>query len=471
MVTDQAIRGKRRLPALPRELWMSVRSAVAAVPPRVVVMAVLPALIVGSGFAYLGQRAVRDARLLSAQQAAQRRVERANLALSKKLASLEDELGAATRKREAAERQLEALSGQSGLLRGLLLTAQTKLNTLDRAQNTLSDEANAIERQLSQSQHTASSKQSRIVGLQQALGSAQRKLHEARAERATLSARLAQLQGEEAKAKKREAAYRASLDRWERELRKAITERDQLRARLAQKLSEHGVHRLRQRFASARPESGRSETASERARWGDGVLARFKRVLASTGVDVRGLFAKFGANSAEGGPFVPPPKGGMLPDQLTAKQLAVLGRVAKALPLSAPLHHYRLTSPFGLRRSPFNGREEFHTGDDLAAPYMTPVYSPAPGTVIYAGWKRGGYGKLVEINDGNGVTTWFAHLHRYTVLVGEHVAAHTQIGYIGTTGESTGPHLHYEIRVNGHPQNPMKFMRLGRLLRTTVARR
>jgi murein DD-endopeptidase MepM/ murein hydrolase activator NlpD len=466
MVSDQAIWGKRIFPAFSLSLWTKMRSALFAQPSRVVAAGLLLALIGGAGLAYLGQRAVHDARLLANEEAAERGVERANLALSKKLAVLEDKLGEATRMREAAERRLAALAGQSGLLRGLLLTAQTKLDTLDRAQSALSDEAGTIERQLAQSQRAASSKQSRIASLRRALGNAQKALHQAQAERATLSARFARLEAEQAKEKGHEAEYRASLQRWARELQQAITERDRLKTRLGQlgqKLSQGGVRRPQQKVASA-PAAGALRIARARADSGGSAVAQFKQVLASTGLDVRRLFAKFGANSAEGGPFVPPPRGGKLPGQLDAKQLAVLRRVAKALPLSLPLNHFRLTSPFGLRRGPFRGRKEFHTGDDLAAPYMSPVYSPAAGTVVYAGWMPGGYGKVVEINDGNGVSTLFAHLHRYTVLVGEHVAAHTQIGYIGTTGRATGPHLHYEIRVNGHPQDPMKFVTLGRLL-------
>ena len=195
--------------------------------------------------------------------------------------------------------------------------------------------------------------------------------------------------------------------------------------------------------------------------FGRHALDEVERVLASTGL--RRLLAKLDGNGAEGGPFVPPPKDGEQPDAISPQQLLALRELAKILPTSLPLADYRLTSLFGIRRDPFNRRAAFHTGMDLAAPYMTPVYATAPGTVAYAG-RRGEYGNVVEIDLGDGITTRYAHLHRYTVLVGQRVAAQTQIGFVGSTGRSTGPHLHYEVLVNGKPQDPEKFISLAGLI-------
>ncbi len=192
-------------------------------------------------------------------------------------------------------------------------------------------------------------------------------------------------------------------------------------------------------------------------------LDEVERVLASTGL--RRLLKKLGGSEAEGGPFVPPPKGGELPDAISPQQLLALRDLAKILPTSLPLPDYRLTSLFGIRRDPFNRRAAFHTGIDLAAPYMTPVYATAPGTVAYVGW-RGGYGKVVEIDLGVGITTRYAHLHRYTVLAGQRIAAQAQIGFVGSTGRSTGPHLHYAVLVNGKPQDPEKFISLAGVIAT-----
>src|SRR5260221_1485900 len=190
-------------------------------------------------------------------------------------------------------------------------------------------------------------------------------------------------------------------------------------------------------------------------------LDEVERVLGSTGLSR--LLAKLDGNGAEGGPFVAASKAGEEPDAISPQQLLALRELAKILPTSLPLADYRLTSLFGIRRDPFNRRAAFHTGMDLAAPYMTPVYATAPGTVAYAG-RRGEYGNVVEIDLGDGITTRYAHQHRYTVLVGQRVAAQTQIGFVGSTGRSTGPHLHYEVLVNGKPQDPAKFISLAGLI-------
>jgi murein DD-endopeptidase MepM/ murein hydrolase activator NlpD len=194
-----------------------------------------------------------------------------------------------------------------------------------------------------------------------------------------------------------------------------------------------------------------------------GGLAQFERVLASAGVDVRHLFAQYGVRTGEGGPFIPAPNGKYTDTTLSADKLAALSRLVNVLPVSAPLTSYKIGSPFGVREDPLNGHSGFHTGIDLLAPYMSPVYATAPGVVTYSGY-RDDYGKVVEIDHGNGISTRYAHLHRQTVSVGQRVAAHTQIGFLGSTGRATGPHVHYEVLVNGEPQDPAKFLALAHLV-------
>lgn len=126
------------------------------------------------------------------------------------------------------------------------------------------------------------------------------------------------------------------------------------------------------------------------------------------------------------------------------------GLTAFALPLRGPL-----TSWFGLRAHPLFGRRHFHTGVDIAAPSGTPVRAADEGTVLYAGW-YGGYGKLVVLDHGQGVSTLYAHLSKILVTVGQRVAQHQLIGRVGSTGYSTGPHLHFEVRRNGRPVDPLR---------------
>jgi murein DD-endopeptidase MepM/ murein hydrolase activator NlpD len=191
-------------------------------------------------------------------------------------------------------------------------------------------------------------------------------------------------------------------------------------------------------------------------------VSELEHVLASAGVDVGRLFSQFGVSRGEGGPFVPPRKGDAEPEASHDK-LAALHGLIKSLPLATPLEEYQLESGFGARHDPINHRSSFHTGLDFSAPYMTPVYATAPGVVSFAGY-YGEYGKIVDIDHGNGIETRYAHLHRYTVSVGQKVGLHAQIGYLGTTGRSTGPHVHYEVLVNGEPQDPEKFLGLAHLI-------
>jgi len=197
----------------------------------------------------------------------------------------------------------------------------------------------------------------------------------------------------------------------------------------------------------AHREGGAPEISTEATRRAEGIaevarrgIGEFERVLASAGINVARLVSRFGVNHAEGGPFMPPTRADQPVGSIVADMIARIRGLAKTLPLSTPLEHYQLGSRFGPRRDPFNGRPAFHTGLDFDAAYMSPVYATAPGIVTYAGY-RGAYGKVVEIDHGNGITTLYGHMHRYTVSVGQRVEAHTQIGLLGSTGRASGPHV------------------------------
>jgi murein DD-endopeptidase MepM/ murein hydrolase activator NlpD len=190
--------------------------------------------------------------------------------------------------------------------------------------------------------------------------------------------------------------------------------------------------------------------------------SRLEQILASTGVDIDKMLRHVNSSSEPdvGGPFIA--LDSMRTTAAERRRVAALLKIAKLLPLRSPLAiRYEIGSPFGPRLDPFNHRAAFHTGIDLDAPYRTPVYSTAPGIVIFTGWQEG-YGRTIEINHGHGIVTLYAHLHRILVARGEHVAAHVEIGQLGSTGRSTGPHLHYEIRLDGRPVNPEKFLEAGK---------
>jgi murein DD-endopeptidase MepM/ murein hydrolase activator NlpD len=121
-----------------------------------------------------------------------------------------------------------------------------------------------------------------------------------------------------------------------------------------------------------------------------------------------------------------------------------------------PVHGW-ISSPFGMRKSPFTGRQMFHEGIDIAAAAGTPVFASAKGTVISAGYAAG-YGNLVVIDHGNGYQTAYGHNSKLFVKAGQKVKKGQKISSVGSTGRSTGPHLHYEVRFHGKPINPRKFL-------------
>ncbi len=187
-------------------------------------------------------------------------------------------------------------------------------------------------------------------------------------------------------------------------------------------------------------------------------------------LDDLGVAIKRAPRSDMGGPFIPlkPPHPGAstFQKQIYRVELArvhidnyqhTLTAVPVRKPVTGPVD---MTSPFGVRPDPFNGRPAMHTGIDMRGEIGEPVHATATGRVTIAGWD-GGYGKMVEINHGNGLATRYGHLSKIDVKVGQHIRIGEVIGHIGSTGRSTGPHLHYETRINGEAVNPQKFLRAG----------
>ncbi len=135
-----------------------------------------------------------------------------------------------------------------------------------------------------------------------------------------------------------------------------------------------------------------------------------------------------------------------------------LNRLTQILPIGAPVAKKTITSPYGLRKDPFTKANKQHKGIDFAGKIGTELYAVAPGRVISAG-DRSGYGTTVEIDHGLGFTTLYAHLSKIMVSRGDWVRPGTVIGLGGSSGRSTGPHLHYEIRYKGAPFNPINFVK------------
>lgn len=208
---------------------------------------------------------------------------------------------------------------------------------------------------------------------------------------------------------------------------------------------------------------------AERARNNIGDM---EKTVAMTGLDVEKLLGSMAENSGEGGPFIPaPPVADDEGEQKLMASVATLGDqvdrweklqlILRSLPLTAPTDSYYVTSAYGARRDPFNGEAALHEGVDMAGKLRSEVLAPAPGTVTFAGWK-GGYGRAIEIDHGLGITTRYAHLNAINVKVGDVVDYRQEIGKLGSSGRSSGPHVHFEVRYNGRPLDPMAFLKAGR---------
>jgi murein DD-endopeptidase MepM/ murein hydrolase activator NlpD len=138
-----------------------------------------------------------------------------------------------------------------------------------------------------------------------------------------------------------------------------------------------------------------------------------------------------------------------------------------AIPLAHPTGpDVRETSGFGARSDPFSGEPAYHPGQDFAGAYGSAIYVTAPGVVSFAG-QRNGYGNTVEVDHGHGFKTRYGHLSAISVVVGQQVAVGQRIGAMGSTGRSTGTHLHYEVWVNGRPENPLRFVKAGDYVQQT----
>jgi murein DD-endopeptidase MepM/ murein hydrolase activator NlpD len=197
-------------------------------------------------------------------------------------------------------------------------------------------------------------------------------------------------------------------------------------------------------------------------------MRRMRGVFSDLGLDMAQLEAAT-PHTGMGGPFIPvklPADAGPFERQLsrinvTRAQVDRLNRTLALVPYRKPVvGEVEFTSGFGIRSDPFLGRPAMHTGLDFRAAMGDPVRATANGKVASAGW-AGGYGRMVEIDHGNGLSTRYGHLSEIGVKVGDSIKIGQVIGAVGSTGRSTGAHLHYETRIDGEAVDPQKFLRAG----------
>ncbi|WOH85088.1 peptidoglycan DD-metalloendopeptidase family protein [Bradyrhizobium sp. BEA-2-5] len=200
----------------------------------------------------------------------------------------------------------------------------------------------------------------------------------------------------------------------------------------------------------------------------DSKVRRMRGVISDLGLNMAQLEAAT-PRSGMGGPFVPvklSADAGAFERQLyriniNRAQMQRLNQTLALVPYRKPVvGEVEFTSGFGVRSDPFLGRPAMHTGLDFRAASGDPVRVTANGKVVSAGWS-GGYGRMVEVDHGNGLSTRYGHLSEINVKVGEIVKIGQVVGLVGSTGRSTGPHLHYETRIEGEAVDPQKFLRAG----------
>ncbi|UVK53266.1 M23 family metallopeptidase [Mesorhizobium sp. AR02] len=189
-----------------------------------------------------------------------------------------------------------------------------------------------------------------------------------------------------------------------------------------------------------------------------------QQVLQAAGLPVD---SDFGKNESDvGGPLIPLDSSMMFDSKVKELDEALdtldhLKKEARRLPLANPAPGHSVTSPFGVRTDPILGTAALHSGMDFRAPIGMDAKVTAPGIVTKAGW-NGGYGRMVEVDHGNGFATRYGHLSEIDVTVGEKLDAGAIIGKTGSSGRSTGPHLHYEVRHNGEAIDPLRFLTVGK---------
>lgn len=210
------------------------------------------------------------------------------------------------------------------------------------------------------------------------------------------------------------------------------------------------------------------QRATERAA---GSVQEIEKIVAMSGLNIDKLLRRVESNGiGQGGPFIAASADLPSDEELGETMLSLdnnmtrwesLKEVLRALPLSLPIDYYRLTSKYGGRVDPVNKKRSQHNGIDMAGAMYTSVYAPAPGIVVHSG-PKGRYGNVVEIDHGFGIITRYAHLNKGLVEVGDVVGHRQRVALLGNSGRSTGPHLHYEVRFDGRPMDPMKFIKAGR---------
>ncbi|MFQ5773328.1 MAG: peptidoglycan DD-metalloendopeptidase family protein [Kiloniellaceae bacterium] len=400
---------------------------------------------------------------LKSSQTEHARVVLAREGLRQKMAQFESDL------REIAQRNI-SLQSQVAKMQALVKSSTAERDQVAAARERLVRRLAKVERELGEATAARQDLEQQVAGLREQLSTSESERERLVAGQSRLNARIASLDTKLSEASDRQSTLKNRIAGLSASLAQAVDRN--VRMERQRDYLERRVGGLEQRLVDLR-DAGQSviERLSERTRLSIDII---EKTIKMTGLEANTLLAgALDRGLGQGGPFVPAADEAaefgpslqleasvtMLDHQLD--RWGALQDVVRSLPLSAPLDQYRISSRFGKRRDPVNGRKAKHLGVDFASWLRAPIYATAPGKVVFAGW-RGRYGRTVEIDHGYGIRTRYGHMRKILVKVGQEVGNREKIGLVGNSGRSTGPHVHYEVRYKGRAQNPMKFLKAGK---------
>ena len=362
--------------------------------------------------------------------------------------------------------QNEALQTDLNLTENQLHLTKVERDRIINGRRALTNQFDLLGREVRRMSSKNNGLESNIRTLRAHLESVEAQKAEIAAERAALDNRLWQMQNELQSSIAKRETLEDTIQSLRSNLRNAVIERSTVAAENDSLRAEMNSVRTALESVEDRHRA-RLEDISERALVN---VRRFEDVLRRTGLKLEEIIPMpNGAIMGQGGPFIPYHPDMKVEEDVDALEFDLeirlerwrqLSSLIGSVPLIAPLDQYYLSSRFGRRKDPINGRWAMHRGVDLAAHYKSPVSATAPGTVTYAG-RMSRYGRLVEIDHGHGLVTRYAHLAKVLVKKGQTVKIGDKIGLLGSSGRSTGPHVHYEVRYKGRPLNPRKFLKAG----------
>ncbi len=369
----------------------------------------------------------------------------------------------------AFDSDLKRIAARNQSLTNQIADLKTEIRGVEGERRRIAAERDELTALLDQSRQNNSKLTSDVADLTDRLNTLRRDHQAATEQVASLSAKVSSLQNELQVAQANNADLTRQVAQTKLALSTVISQRNTLQ--LSRSDLSRTIDELRDKVASVQ-ESQANFVASvtERTR---NSLEEMEKTLQMTGLDVESLItAAEQSGIGKGGPFIPDPATGA--DETEQKLLANVATlddevarwekmqvVLRSVPLAAPVDHYYISSGFGARVDPFNGERARHEGLDMVGTLRSDVLVTAPGTVIFAGW-RGNYGRVVEIDHGLGIHTLYAHLDSVAVKVGDVVDYRQLVGKLGSSGRSSGPHCHYEVRYNDKPLDPMGFLKAGR---------